>query len=65
METQNTNAISNDRYRLGYHIMPKSGWINDQTAFPILMAIIISFTSIILMRLNGGQCIGDMRAVKI
>ena len=33
METQNTNAISNDRYRLGYHIMPKSGWINDPNGF--------------------------------
>lgn len=33
IETQNTNAISNDRYRLGYHIMPKSGWINDPNGF--------------------------------
>ncbi|MGO2547038.1 glycoside hydrolase family 32 protein [Mammaliicoccus vitulinus] len=25
--------ITNDRYRLGYHVMPKSGWINDPNGF--------------------------------
>ena len=25
--------VSNQRYRLGYHLMPKSGWINDPNGF--------------------------------
>lgn len=25
--------VTNSRYRLGYHIMPKSGWINDPNGF--------------------------------
>lgn len=26
-------TITNSRYRLGYHVMPKSGWINDPNGF--------------------------------
>ncbi|WP_210125291.1 sucrose-6-phosphate hydrolase [Staphylococcus sp. GDY8P85P] len=26
-------TVTNTRYRLGYHIMPKSGWINDPNGF--------------------------------
>lgn len=25
--------VTNQRYRLGYHLMPKSGWINDPNDF--------------------------------
>ena len=25
--------VTNQRYRLGYHLMPKSGWINDPNGF--------------------------------
>lgn len=32
MEQQFIN-ITNDRYRLGYHLMAKSGWINDPNGF--------------------------------
>lgn len=31
--TQQSISITNDRYRLGYHIMPKAGWINDPNGF--------------------------------
>ncbi|MCI2769953.1 glycoside hydrolase family 32 protein, partial [Staphylococcus warneri] len=33
MEEQNTLEVSNLRYRLGYHVMPKYGWINDPNGF--------------------------------
>ena len=33
MKEQNKDGISNHRYRLGYHVMPKSGWINDPNGF--------------------------------
>ncbi len=25
--------LTDDRYRLGYHVMAKSGWINDPNGF--------------------------------
>lgn len=31
--TQLPAKVTNQRYRLGYHIMPKSGWINDPNGF--------------------------------
>ena len=30
---QQYNEITNERYRLGYHVMAKSGWINDPNGF--------------------------------
>lgn len=30
---QKQAQVTNHRYRLGYHIMPKSGWINDPNGF--------------------------------
>lgn len=33
MKEQNNDGISNHRYCLGYHVMPKSGWINDPNGF--------------------------------
>ncbi|MBI5974816.1 sucrose-6-phosphate hydrolase [Staphylococcus canis] len=31
--SQKYAKVTNNRYRLGYHIMPKSGWINDPNGF--------------------------------
>ena len=28
-----TMTVNNDRYRLGYHVMAKAGWINDPNGF--------------------------------
>lgn len=33
MSKQEEIQVTNSRYRLGYHIMPKSGWINDPNGF--------------------------------
>ncbi len=54
----NYPEITNDRYRLNYHIMAPSGWINDPNGFVFLKATIIFSTNIILNQLNGDQCIG-------
>ncbi|MGC9615134.1 hypothetical protein ACO2FM_03995 [Staphylococcus pasteuri] len=33
MDEQNKLEVTNSRYRLGYHVMPKYGWINDPNGF--------------------------------
>jgi Beta-fructosidases (levanase/invertase) len=52
--------LTDDRYRLGYHVMAKSGWINDPNGFLLfLMAIIIFFYQTFFHIVqNGDQCIG-------
>lgn len=58
MKEQNKDGISNHRYRLGYHVMPKSGWINDPNGFSFLMIITIFSINIIHTNHNGVLCIG-------
>lgn len=54
----NYPEITNDRYRLNYHIMAPSGWINDPNGFVFFKGYYHIFYHIILNQLNGDQCIG-------
>ena len=45
-------------YRLGYHLMPEVGWMNDPNGFIYFTICSISTT---LMSLYGGRCTGDTR----
>ncbi len=48
------------RYRLGYHIMPRANWINDPNGLIQFKGEYHVFFSIIRMMSIGGRCIGDM-----
>lgn len=57
--------LTNDRYRLGYHVSAPAGWINDPNGFVTTKDTTTSFINITLIQLIGGQCIGAMPEVKI
>nr|WP_263969778.1 hypothetical protein [Companilactobacillus kimchii] len=52
--------LTNKRYRLGYHIMAPSGWINDPNGFSYFKGYYHLFYQYYPNDSKWGQCIGDM-----
>lgn len=49
-----------EKYRLQYHLMPPTGWMNDPNGFCYYEEHIISFFSIHQMMCTEEQNIGDI-----
>lgn len=57
--------LTNDRYRLGYHVSAPAGWINDPNGFCYYKGYYHIFYQYHPYSADWGQCIGAMPEVKI
>ncbi|MCO6558265.1 MAG: hypothetical protein J6575_02315 [Bifidobacterium sp.] len=60
IDESKTISVTNDRYRLKYHVMTPFGWMNDPNGFSYFNGYYHFFTNTIRIAPSGAPCTGAL-----